>query len=123
VAQIKDEMKIYADLSDEEILQIARTQKHISDCEGTLRERVHHVALAFGIQTGWVGRLQPHPHCPARSSRTNAQPTDPGRSHPARRSGLEGSQASTRTRRNSGRSSRSSGAWCRSPSATNHPPS
>ena len=54
VTRIRAELKIKANLSDEEILAIARQQRGLEkEAEGGWREEVYAVAVEFGIWTGW----------------------------------------------------------------------
>lgn len=53
VATLRAEIKIKAQLSDREILDVARQQRGLSDVPGNLREKVYNVCVEFGIWTGW----------------------------------------------------------------------
>ena len=53
IAQLREDLKIKANLSDPEILEVARQQRGLQDVEGNLREKIYHVAVEYGIWTGW----------------------------------------------------------------------
>ena len=53
IQSIKRDLEIKANLGQEEIMSVARTQTGVRDCGGTLVERVHDLAVELGISTGW----------------------------------------------------------------------